>query len=134
MLTEILNQKQTTGQAAKAKKQAKQDQVLPDEQIFLYENLPFQADSVGEFFPVLNHIEVTNKDAKILMQQGRQAQNEDNLELAFEYFNQAVNIMVQITGPMNPEVAQYMAKMSNIQYRIGDYLLAIELQTKSIII
>ena len=41
---------------------------------------------------------------------------------------------MQITGPMNAEVASCIAKMANIQYKFGDYLQAIELQTKSIVI
>jgi hypothetical protein len=35
---------------------------------------------------------------------------------------------------MNPDVAKSITKMANIQYKMGDYLQAIELQTKSIII
>jgi len=35
---------------------------------------------------------------------------------------------------MNADVAQCISKMANIQYKLGDYLQAIELQSKSIII
>jgi len=45
-----------------------------------------------------------------------------------------VNLLLQVTGAMNPEVANCITKMANIQYKMGDYLQAIELQTKSVII
>ena len=109
-------------------------QNLPDDEIYKYSNLPLHSCDIGDFFPILKHINIQNKDATILMQQGRSAQNEGNLEQAFDYYSQSINVLLQITGPMNPEVASCIAKMANIQYKFGDYLQAIELQTKSIII
>lgn len=44
------------------------------------------------------------------------------LESAFELFSQGINILMQITGPINSEVASIIAKMANIQYKFGDYL------------
>ena len=56
------------------------------------------------------------------------------MEHAFDLYSQTINILLQITGPMNTEVATCIGKMANIQFKFGDYLQAIELQTKSIII
>ena len=33
-------------------------QVLPDEELFLYENLPFQANDIADFFPILKTLQV----------------------------------------------------------------------------
>ena len=61
--------------------------MLPDAEIFTYENLPIQASDIGDFFPILKHISVQNKDAQMLMQQARNAQNEGNLESAFDSYS-----------------------------------------------
>ena len=36
---------------------------LNDDEIFTYENLPFQREMIADFFPVLKHLNYTNKDA-----------------------------------------------------------------------
>jgi hypothetical protein len=56
------------------------------------------------------------------------------LERGFDLYGQTINILLQITGAMNNDVASCISKMANIQYKLGDYLQAIELQSKSIII
>lgn len=109
-------------------------QVLPDEELFLYENLPFQAGDIADFFPILKTLQVQNKDVQNLMQEAKSALNENMLDRAFDFYSQTINVHLQITGPMNQEVAACISKMANIQYKLGDYLQAIELQSKSLII
>lgn len=41
---------------------------------------------------------------------------------------------MQVTGPLNDDIASNIQKMANIQYKLGDLLTAVELMTKSIII
>lgn len=53
---------------------------------------------------------------------------------AFDFYNQAVSVMMQVNGPMNMDTATSIQKMSNVQYKLSDYLTAIELLSKSIII
>ena len=36
---------------------------LNDNEIFTYENLPFQKEMISDFFPVLKHLNYSNKDA-----------------------------------------------------------------------
>jgi protein TIF31 len=43
-------------------------------------------------------------------------------------------VLLQINGAINSDVASCISKMANIQYKLGDYLQAIELQSKSLII
>jgi len=135
-LTEITLKQRNALQTGKAKKnfKAMSETNLPDTEIFTYENLPIQAADIGDFYPILRHVSVENKDATVLMQQGRQAQGENSLEQAYECYSQAINVIMQINGSMNAEIASCISKMANIQYKFGDYLQAIELQTKSIVI
>jgi len=42
--------------------------------------------------------------------------------------------MLQITGPMHRDVAACISKLASIQFKFGDYLQAIELQTKCIVL
>lgn len=119
-------------QQKKGKTQPEQ-QVL-DSEIFVYENLPFKPSQVGEFFPITKRIEYHSRDANYLVQQGRIAAQEGEPLQAFDLYNQAVSVLMQITGPINVDIASHIQKMSNIQYKLGDNLTAIELLTKSIII
>lgn len=41
---------------------------------------------------------------------------------------------MQLTGPMNIEITKALQKMGSIQFQLGDFLQAIELQTKVIIL
>ena len=55
----IHKQKQSAsgGQTSrKGKKQAVQQTILSDEEIFTYENLPFQASDIADFFPILKYL------------------------------------------------------------------------------
>ena len=68
--------------------------VLSDEELFLYENLPFQAQDIADFFPILKHLQINNKDVTSLMQEAKTAQNDGQLEKAFDLFSQAINVML----------------------------------------
>jgi len=52
---------------------------------------------------------------------------EQQWEKAFDLYSQTINVNLQISGPMNADVAGCISKMANIQYKLGDYLQAIEL-------
>ena len=60
---------------------------LSDAEIFTYANLPFQPESVADFYPILKHLNMQNKDATILMQQARQSQADGQLDQAFELYS-----------------------------------------------
>lgn len=62
-------------------------QVLPDEELFLYENLPFQAGDIADFFPILKTLQVQNKDVQNLMQEAKSALNENMLDRAFDFYS-----------------------------------------------
>lgn len=121
-------------QMQKKKKQPSLPTVLSDEEIFVYENLPFHDSNVVDFYPILKTIPFQNKDVSALIQEGKTALGQDMLEKAFENYSQAANILMQISGALNPEVASCISKMANIQFRLGDNLQAVELLSKSIII
>ena len=69
---------------------------------------------ISDFFPVLKHLNYTNKDAQFLIQEAKNAINEGLLEKAYELYSQSVNLMLQVTGSMNVEVASSITKMANI--------------------
>ena len=55
----ISDNKNASQHQGKGKKQKNAPQsVLPDNEIFTYENLPIQAEDIGDFFPILKHISV----------------------------------------------------------------------------
>lgn len=43
-------------------------------------------------------------------------------------------MLLQITGAMNEEVARCITNIASIQFKFGDFLQAIELQTKAIVL
>ena len=43
-------------------------------------------------------------------------------------------MLLQITGAMNEEVAKCITNIASIQFKFGDFLQAIELQTKAIVL
>lgn len=99
-----------------------------------YETLPFAAGDFAEIFPVVKHLELQNNDVRQLLASAKQAYKDGAFERAFELYSQCINALLQITGPMNKEVAACIAKLASIQFKFGDFLQAIELQTKSIIL
>ena len=99
-----------------------------------YETLPFAAGDFAEIFPVVKHLELQNNDVRQLLASAKQAYKDGAFERAFELYSQCINALLQITGPMNKEVAACIAKLASIQFKFGYFLQAIELQTKSIIL
>lgn len=69
-----------------------------------------------------------------LLASAKQAYKDGAFERAFELYSQCINALLQITGPMNKDVAACIGKLASIQFKFGDFLQAIELQTKSIIL
>jgi len=61
------------------------------------------------------------------MSEAKMALMEQQWEKAFDLYSQTINVNLQISGPMNADVAGCISKMANIQYKLGDYLQAIEL-------
>lgn len=71
-----------------------------------YKYLPFQANDITSMYPVVKGILMQNTDVKQVIAQANIAFKEQMLEKAFELYSQAVNILLQIYGPMDKEVAQ----------------------------
>lgn len=133
-LTEQLRKQQPQQSKGKKGKGSSGEEALPDAELFKYDNLPFKPHMIGDFFPILKKINHQNKDSTIFASQGRQFLAENDLMAAFDFYNQAVSVMMQVNGPMNMDTATSIQKMSNVQYKLSDYLTAIELLSKSIII
>ena len=49
------------------------------------------------------------------------------MDKAFELYSQANNLLLQISGVMNDEVATCITQIAAIQFKFGDFLQAIEL-------
>jgi len=56
------------------------------------------------------------------------------MDKAFDLFSQANNLLLQVTGPMTEEVATCITQIASIQFKFGDFLQAIELQTRAILL
>ena len=55
-----------------------------------------------------------------MLNEAKNAAGEGQLEKALDFYGQTVNILLQITGPMHTDIAASIAKMANIQHRLGD--------------
>lgn len=44
------------------------------------------------------------------------------LERSFDLFTRAINVMLQVTGPVHKDVASCISKLANIQFKIGDFI------------
>lgn len=49
------------------------------------------------------------------------------MDKAFEFYSQANNLLLQISGPMTEDVATCIIQIAAIQFKFGDFLQAIEL-------
>jgi hypothetical protein len=87
-----------------------------------YESLPFQANDIYELSPVLKHLDLQNTDTRSLLAQSKQAYKDGAFERAFDLYSQCINALLQVTGPMNKEVAASIAKLASIQFKFGDFL------------
>jgi tetratricopeptide (TPR) repeat protein len=70
----------------------------------------------------------------MLITQANQALKEQQLDKAFELYNQANNLLLQLSGVMNDDVATCITQIAAIQFKFGDFLQAIELQTRAIVL
>lgn len=57
-----------------------------------------------------------------MLSSAKQAYKDGYFEKAFELYSQCINSLLQITGPMNKEVAACIAKLASIQFKFGDFL------------
>ena len=87
---------------------------LSDEELFVSENLPFKPSDIADFYPILKSLEVNNRDVQGALAEAKNALADNQLERAFELYSQSINILLQVTGSMNEEVAQCIAKMASI--------------------
>ena len=85
-------------------------------------------------FAVVKKLERPQVDTRNLILQANSAFKADQLDKSFELFTQAINMTLQISGPMNEEVATCLSNIASIQFKLGDFLQAIELQTKVIVL
>ena len=67
---------------------------MSDEELFTYDNLPFQIIDIVDFFPILKKLEVNNKDANQMITEAKNAASEGKLEQALECYSQTVNILL----------------------------------------
>ena len=95
-----------------SKKQAAQD----------YESLPFQTSHIVELVPQLTHLEIINKDFDLLLLSVKNSLREGYFDQAFEFLNQAININLQIAGPINKEAATCLALLANVHFKFGEYM------------
>lgn len=96
--------------------------------------LPFSDADVVEMVSRVRHIDIVNYDYKSLVSSAKASLKEGYFEQAFDYLNQAININLQIAGPINSETAACLSKLSDIHYKFGDYGQAIQLQMKCVIL
>jgi hypothetical protein len=47
--------------------------VFSDDELFVYENLPFSPNDIADFFPILKTLPLHNKDVNALMQEANMA-------------------------------------------------------------
>lgn len=92
-----------------------------------YKYLPFQAKDIGKMLPNVKQLRQRNSDVRSCLAQANQAQKENHLDRAFELYSQAINMLLQITGAMNEDLAGCISSIAGIQFKFGDYLQAIEL-------
>lgn len=76
--------------------------------------LPFQIGDVVELFPVLKHLDLQNNDVRSMLQSAKAAYKDNYYEKAFELYSQCINSLLQITGPMNKDVAACISKLASI--------------------
>ena len=74
-----------------------------------YKYLPFQAADIEGLYPVVKSLHQTSNDVRSVVVQANIAMKEQALDRAFELYSQAISVLLQITGPMEREVATYIS-------------------------
>lgn len=75
-----------------------------------------------------------NADIKKFIANGQNALAEGHVEGAFENFHQVVSLSMQIYGPVSIEIAHSLRRLANLHSKFMEFLQAIEMQTKSIVL
>ena len=99
-----------------------------------YKYLPFQQEDIIELFSVVKQVKRMNVDIKTNIAQAHQFYIENQLEKAFELYSHVINVILNVSGPINENVATCIANIAQIQFKLGDFLQAIELLSKAIIL
>jgi len=76
--------------------------------------LPFQSKDISKLYANVKQIKYQNSDVRSCINQANQAYKEINLDRAFEFYSQAINMLLQITGAMNEEVASCISNIASI--------------------
>ena len=79
-----------------------------------YKYLPFQSKDISKLYANVKQIKYQNSDVRSCINQANQAYKENNLDRAFEFYSQAINMLLQITGAMNEEVASCISNIASI--------------------
>ena len=87
-----------------------------------YDLLPFSSDDIVEIVPIIKHLEVTNTDFNSFINNAKSAMKEGFYEQAFEFVNQAINVNLQVAGPINKEAATCLSMLANIHFKFGEYM------------
>jgi len=96
--------------------------------------LPFTEADIVEIVPKIKNFEVVNYDYKTFVSNAKVALKDGYYEQAFEFLNQAININLQVAGPINKEAASCLSQLAQIHFKFGDYSQALQLQTKCVIL
>ena len=115
-----------------------------------YDLLPFNSDDIVEIVPIIKHLEMSNADYKTFINNAKSAMKEGYYEQAFEFVNQAINVNLQVAGPINKEAATCLSMLASIHFKFGEYMqligsdqkedymasytTAIQLQTKAVLL
>ena len=96
--------------------------------------LPFTEADIVEMIPTIKNVDIVNYDYKNFISNAKSAMKEGYYEQAFEFLNQAININLQIAGPINKEAATCLSNLAQIHFKFGDYNQALQLQTKCVVL
>ncbi|CAI2365697.1 unnamed protein product [Moneuplotes crassus] len=96
--------------------------------------LPFTEKDVVEIVPKVKTFEIVNLDYKNFIGTAKAALKDGFYDQAFEFYNQAININLQVSGPINKEAVICLSQLANIHFKFGDYNQAVQLQTKCVIL
>lgn len=97
-------------------------------------SLPFTEADIVEIVPKIKNFEIVNHDYNTFISNAKIALKDGYYEQAFEFLNQAININLQVAGPINKEAASCLSQLAQINFKFGDYSQAIQLQTKCVIL
>ena len=62
------------------------------------------------------------KNVRAMIQNAKQTYKQGVFDKSFEYYSSSINSLLQITGPLNKELAACISKLASIQFKFGDFL------------